>query len=127
MVIVESPAKAKTIQKFLGPNYMVDYCAGIFYSDKFTTQLILFMDAIITGSLGHIRDLPNRSSKLSQVSLKKEFIQKDLNINVRDLGVNVYNNFEPLWVPMEGQKYMASFHECILSISLLCLKEKQIS
>jgi DNA topoisomerase I len=37
LVIVESPAKAKTIQKYLGPGYEV------------------------TASVGHVRDLPERA------------------------------------------------------------------
>ena len=36
LVIVESPAKAKTISKYLGPNYIVE------------------------SSVGHIRDLPKK-------------------------------------------------------------------
>mgnify|MGYP003352183498 CR=1 FL=1 len=40
LVIVESPAKAKTIQSYLGPDYAV------------------------TASVGHIRDLPVRASDL---------------------------------------------------------------
>ena len=36
LVIVESPSKAKTIEKYLGPNYRV------------------------TASMGHLRDLPKR-------------------------------------------------------------------
>ncbi len=50
LVIVESPAKAKTINKYLGPDYTV------------------------LASIGHIKDLP-----------------------MRDLGVDVDNNFEPTY------------------------------
>ena len=40
LVIVESPAKAKTIERFLGPDYVVE------------------------SSVGHIRDLPDKASQL---------------------------------------------------------------
>src|SRR3982751_2892112 len=50
LVIVESPAKAKTINKYLGSDYMV------------------------MASIGHIKDLP-----------------------MRELGVDVENNFEPTY------------------------------
>ena len=43
LVIVESPAKAKTIERFLGPDYVVE------------------------SSVGHIRDLPNKASELPAV------------------------------------------------------------
>ncbi len=56
LLIVESPAKAKTITKYLGPGYSVK------------------------ASMGHLRDLP-----------KKE------------IGVDVDNNFETTYVPIEGK------------------------
>ncbi len=57
LVIVESPAKAKTIKKYLGSGYEV------------------------IASMGHVRDLP--SSKF---------------------GVDVENNFEPVYVDMKGKE-----------------------
>ena len=56
LVIVESPAKAKTIEKFLGEGYKV------------------------TSSMGHIRDLPEKK-----------------------LGVDIGNNFAPLYEIMPGK------------------------
>lgn len=56
LVIVESPAKAKTIKKYLGDEYKVD------------------------ASMGHIRDLPESH-----------------------LGVDVKNDFEPMYVIMTGK------------------------
>ena len=56
LVIVESPAKAKTIKKYLGNDYKV------------------------TASMGHIRDLPQSH-----------------------LGVDVKNDFEPMYIVMTGK------------------------
>ena len=47
LVIVESPAKARTISRFLGPGYVVD------------------------SSIGHIRDLPESAAQIP-AGLKKE-------------------------------------------------------
>ena len=57
LVIVESPAKAKTINKILGKDYVVE------------------------SSIGHIRDLP-----------------------MKELGVDVENNFKPKYVIADGKK-----------------------
>ncbi len=57
LVIVESPAKAKTIQKYLGKGYEV------------------------IASMGHIRDLPKSK-----------------------LGVDVDNDFEPIYVDIKGKE-----------------------
>lgn len=57
LVIVESPAKAKTIMKYLGQGYDV------------------------VASMGHIRDLPKSK-----------------------LGVDVDNDFEPMYVPIDGKE-----------------------
>ncbi len=61
LVIVESPAKAKTIGRYLGKDY------------------------IVTASVGHIRDLPASA-----------------------LGVNVKNNFKPLYITMRGKANVVS-------------------
>ena len=52
LVIVESPAKAKTISKYLGSEYIVE------------------------SSVGHIRDLPKKASS----NTKRSSIPKDLSI-----------------------------------------------
>ncbi len=65
LVIVESPAKAKTIAGYLGPDYVVE------------------------SSIGHIRDLPNRASEIPE-KFKKETWAR--------LGVDVENEFEPLYI-----------------------------
>ena len=65
LVIVESPAKAKTIAGYLGDDYVVE------------------------SSIGHIRDLPNKASEIPE-RLRKEGWAR--------LGVNVEQDFEPLYV-----------------------------
>ena len=85
LVIVESPTKAKTIQDFLnngegldGADYIVDFCAG------------------------HIRDLPMKA-KDAPAELKKKVVVADLKLNVADLGVDVDNDFTPIYVQMAGK------------------------
>lgn len=76
LVIVESPAKAKTIQKYLDEDkYIVDFSAG------------------------HIRDLPSKLEK-SAPELKKSVILPEINLNVAHLGVDVQNDFEPVYVTL---------------------------
>ncbi|MGH3715300.1 MAG: type I DNA topoisomerase [Micromonosporaceae bacterium] len=71
LVIVESPAKAKTISGYLGPGYVVE------------------------ASLGHIRDLPRNA---------KEIPTKYRGESWARLGVNVDENFEPLYVVSPDRK-----------------------
>ena len=71
LVIVESPAKAKKIQGFLGSDYAV------------------------RASVGHVRDLPARASEVP-AALKKE--------SWASLGVNVDNDFDPLYVVSPDKK-----------------------
>src|SRR5271154_396809 len=71
LVIVESPAKAKTIAGFLGPDYVVE------------------------ASFGHIRDLP-RDAKQIPAAFKGESWAR--------LGVDVDNDFKPLYVISEERQ-----------------------
>lgn len=71
LVIVESPAKAKTISKFLGKDYQVE------------------------ASMGHIRDLPQNKSDLT-VAQKK--------LPHANLGVDIDNGYEPLYVVPSDKK-----------------------
>jgi DNA topoisomerase I len=71
LVIVESPAKAKTIAGFLGSDYVVE------------------------ASIGHIRDLP-RSAADVPAEYKGTAWAK--------LGVDVDNNFEPLYIVAAEKK-----------------------
>ena len=71
LVIVESPAKARTIAGFLGDDYLVE------------------------SSVGHIRDLP-RSAKEIPEAYKSQKWSRD--------GVDVDNDFKPLYVVPEAKK-----------------------
>lgn len=78
LVIVESPAKAKTIQKYLGSDYDVDFCAG------------------------HIRDLA-RTTNVRDKEMKNKIVDETLKLTAAALGVDVYDDFRPLYVPMDGK------------------------
>jgi len=65
LVIVESPAKARTISRFLGPEYVIE------------------------ASIGHIRDLPENAREIP-----KQYKGEDWAY----LGVNIHNQFEPIYV-----------------------------
>lgn len=71
LVIVESPAKAKTIAGYLGPGYVVE------------------------SSIGHIRDLPDKAAEIPAKYKKEPWAR---------LGVDVDNDFEPLYVVNSGKK-----------------------
>ncbi|MCX5559544.1 type I DNA topoisomerase [Streptomyces sp. NBC_00038] len=70
LVIVESPAKAKTIKGYLGPGYVVE------------------------ASVGHIRDLPNGAAE----------VPEEYTGEVRRLGVDVENDFQPIYVVNADKK-----------------------
>jgi DNA topoisomerase-1 len=70
LVIVESPAKARTISKFLGKGYTVE------------------------ASIGHVRDLP-QGAKQIPAQYKGEAWAR--------LGVNVDDNFDPLYIVPPGK------------------------
>ena len=79
LVIVESPSKAKTIQNFLDPNrYIVD------------------------SSVGHVRELI-KSAKAAPEKYKQSFISQSLGLKVSGVGIDVNNNFEPLYDIMENK------------------------
>ena len=71
LVIVESPAKARTISKFLGSNYTVE------------------------ASIGHIRDLPEGAKDVPAEFKGQSWAR---------LGVNVDENFEPIYVVPDKKK-----------------------
>jgi DNA topoisomerase-1 len=70
LVIVESPAKARTISKFLGRNYVIE------------------------ASIGHVRDLPKGKKEVPAEYKDREWA---------DLGVNVDEGFEPLYIVSPGK------------------------
>jgi len=70
LVIVESPAKATTLKRFLGANYDVE------------------------ASYGHVRDLPE-SAREAPAGLPKD---------VRELGVDIQNDFKPVYVVRAAQR-----------------------
>ena len=71
LVIVESPAKARTISKFLGSGYQVE------------------------ASIGHVRDLPAGKKELPE-KLKKE--------SWAYLGVNIDDDFDPVYIVPDDKK-----------------------
>ncbi len=71
LVIVESPAKARTISKFLGKNYEVE------------------------ASIGHIRDLPEGA---------KDVPPEYKGLPWARLGVNVEDNFTPIYIVPHAKK-----------------------
>lgn len=71
LVIVESPAKARTISKFLGKNFAVE------------------------ASIGHVRDLPAGKKEMPEELKSEEWAR---------LGVNVDNDFEPVYIVPPGKK-----------------------
>jgi DNA topoisomerase-1 len=75
LVIVESPAKARTISKFLGGNFTVE------------------------ASIGHIRDLPQGAKEMPK-ELKGE--------KWAYLGVNVDDNFTPVYIVPADKKSQVS-------------------
>jgi DNA topoisomerase-1 len=71
LVIVETPAKAKTIEKYLGDGY------------------------VVTASIGHIRDLPNKVGELPE-KLRKE--------PGAEFGVLIEDGMRPIYVVPTSKK-----------------------
>jgi DNA topoisomerase-1 len=71
LIIVESPAKARTISRFLGDDYIVE------------------------SSIGHVRDLPGGASEIPKKYKKEKWAR---------VGVNVDDDFKPLYVIPAGKK-----------------------
>jgi DNA topoisomerase-1 len=89
LVIVESPAKARTIRGFLGGGYNVE------------------------ASVGHIRDLPHGADEIPKERKKEPWAK---------LGVNVDNDFEPLYVvSADKKKQVAKLKSLLADASALYL------
>ncbi len=71
LVIVESPTKAKTLQRFLGPDF------------------------VLQSSVGHIRDLPASAAEIPERHRGEKWAR---------LGVDVENDFQPLYVVNKEKK-----------------------
>src|SRR3954451_8482417 len=82
LVIVESPAKAKTIAGYLGDDFVVE------------------------SSVGHIRDLPERAADIPAEYKKEKWAR---------LGVNVEDDFRPLYVVDPDKKKKVSELKKLLS------------
>ncbi len=80
-MIVESPAKARTIGKFLGSRFMVE------------------------ASIGHVRDLPRGAKEVPAKYKKEEWAH---------LGVNVNDNFDPIYiVPPDKSKQVKKLKDML--------------
>jgi len=81
LVIVESPAKARTISKFLGPDFTVE------------------------ASIGHIRDLPQKAKEIPAQFKGEKWAY---------LGVNVQDNFTPIYiVPPEKKSHVSKLKDLL--------------
>lgn len=81
LVIVESPAKARTIGKFLGSDFQVE------------------------ASIGHVRDLPSGAKEMPEKYKSEPWAY---------LGVNVDDNFEPVYiVPPDKKKQVAKLKDAL--------------
>ena len=89
LVIVESPAKARTISKFLGKGYTIE------------------------ASIGHIRDLPQGAKELPEKYKGEPWAY---------LGVNVDEDFDPVYVISKGKsKHVAKLRSLVKKASELYL------
>lgn len=89
LVIVESPAKAKTISRFLGENYTVE------------------------ASIGHVRDLPGGAKEVPEKHKSEKWAR---------LGVNVDDDFKPLYiVPDDKKKQVSKLRELLKDAKQLYL------
>ncbi len=84
LIIVESPAKAKTIARFLGPSFSV----GVGGEEVALTP-------VVESSVGHIRDLPQNARDVPAAHKGEPWAR---------LGIDVENDFKPLYVVSKGKE-----------------------
>ena len=90
LVIVESPAKARTISNYLPSSYQVE------------------------ATMGHVRDLPSSADEIPAVYKDKRW--------TKDFGVNVENDFEPIYVvPKNKKKVVQKLKEALKEADELIL------
>jgi DNA topoisomerase-1 len=95
LVIVESPAKAKTINKYLGSNY------------------------VVKSSVGHIRDLPTSGSATSEKTAKPSTLSKEEKAKqqlIRRMGVDPEHGWKARYerrLPGTFKKPLAVIHRSI--------------
>jgi DNA topoisomerase-1 len=89
LIIVESPAKARTISRFLGTDWVVE------------------------SSIGHIRDLPPSAAEIPKKYKGEKWAR---------LGIDVDNDFEPLYViPSDKKKQVTTLKKKLKAASELYL------
>ncbi|MEG2432038.1 MAG: toprim domain-containing protein, partial [Acinetobacter sp.] len=92
LVIVESPAKAKTINKYLGPNY------------------------IVKSSVGHVRDLPTggsaKSTEKKPATRTKltdaEKAEKSQNALINRMGVDPEHDWKAKYEVLPGKEHVVA-------------------
>ncbi|WP_395496475.1 type I DNA topoisomerase [Arsenophonus endosymbiont of Lipoptena cervi] len=83
LVIVESPAKAETINKYLGDNY------------------------IVKSSIGHIRDLPKKGFYKKKQKIKKIKTNTD-DVFINRMGIDPYNGWKAKYQILPGKEKIIS-------------------
>ncbi|VAY02437.1 DNA topoisomerase 1 [Arsenophonus endosymbiont of Aleurodicus dispersus] len=98
LVIVESPAKAKTINKYLGNNY------------------------VVKSSLGHIRDLPKSGGSSSQSNTNsgnkvKKVKKNEHELLINRMGVDPYHGWEAKYNILSGKEKVVAELRSLASVA----------
>lgn len=106
LVIVESPAKAKTINKYLGKDY------------------------IVKSSVGHVRDLPTAgqstgTKKAAAVSTKGMSVEekarikkeKDRKALIKKMGINPYKEWEANYQILRAKKVVSELQKLVKTLN----------
>ena len=87
LVIVESPAKAKTINKYLGSNY------------------------VVKSSVGHIRDLPTAGSTISEKAPRSSKLSREEKAKqqlIRRMGVDPDHRWQARYQYRPAPEYLSA-------------------